>query len=66
MQRAFSESVFVMVKQRESEFVETSTVCTAYAEIDDLTVHHDLVSVCIVVALRGFFEANCLETLHKS
>jgi len=56
-----------MVEQRESEFVKASEVCAAYAEIVNVTAHHDL-SVCIVAAPHGFFEADCLEALplHQS
>ena len=47
VQRSFIcafESVFGRVEQRESKFVKASTVCAAYAEIDNLTAHYDLVS----------------------
>ena len=62
------ESAFGRVEQRQSEFVEASVVCAAYAEIINVTAHHDLVSVCIVEAPHTFFEADCLEALpfHKS
>jgi len=62
------ESTFGRVEQRQSEFAETSTVCAAYAEIVNVTAHHDLVSVCIVAAPHRFFEANYLEALrlHKN
>ena len=62
------ESAFGRVEQREYEFVEASVVYAAHAEIITVTAHHDLVSVCILMAPHGFFEADCLEALplHKS
>jgi len=70
MQRFFVsafESAFGRVEQRESEFVEASAVCAAYAQIVTVTAYHEL-SVCIVEAAHGFFEADCFEALplHKN
>jgi len=47
----------------ESEFVQASAVCAAYAEVVNVTAHHDLFSVCIVAAPHRVFEADCLEAL---
>jgi len=67
VQRSFVralESAFdsLRVEKRESEFVEASAVCAAYVEIVNLTAHHHL-SVCIMAAPHGVFEADCLEAL---
>ena len=67
VQRSFVcafESALGRVEQRESEFMEASTVCATYAEIVKVTDHNDL-SVCIVAAPHGFFEVDCPEACRS-
>jgi len=55
------------VKQRESELVEASAVCAAYAQIVNVTARHDLY-VCNMAEPHRFVEADCFGALllHKS
>jgi len=72
VQRSFVcafESAIDGVEQHKSGIIEASTVCAAYAEIVNVTAHHDIISVYIVAASvpHGFFEAKCPEVfpLHE-